>query len=402
MSTVPYTPALAAEYGRLWRSSAVLARWSAEARETAEAILRHRARYEAIAADPRAQAPWWWIGCIHHMECSGRFDRHLANGDPLTARTKLVPAGLPKEGRPPFTFEQGAIAALALKNVATITDWSIEHALYQWELYNGFGYRLYHPDTLSPYLWSGTPHYRSGKFVKDHKWSTTTVSGQIGAAAILLALIALCPDIGVAAPSGSAPPPVPTGLEIGARGWQVESVQRRLADLGYPVGRVDGRYGDATRDAVLSFQARNGLPTTGKVDDTTKVALDAAQPKAVAESRAMATAADVADHPAVQAATATATLAKRGGVFALLAGIADGMKDDPAAAIGAGLDKIDQAKGLLGRVSGLFDGVVGWAGAHPGACISIVVAAVCVMVVARANGTIAAVVDRFRAGHDMG
>lgn len=402
MSTVPYTPALAAEYGRLWRSAAVLARWSREAGEAAAAILRDRARYEAIAADPRARAPWWWIGCIHHMECGGRFDRHLANGDPLTARTKQVPAGLPREGRPPFSFEQGAIAALALKAVSAITDWSIEHALYQWELYNGFGYRLYHPGTLSPYLWSGTGHYHSGKYIADGRWSETAMSGQVGAAAILLALLGLCADIGITAPAAASASPAPIGLEIGARGWQVEAVQRRLADLGYPVGRLDGRFGEATRDAVLSFQARSSLPTTGKIDDATKAALDADRPKAVGESRAVATTADVADHPAVVAATSTASLAKRGGLLAIAAGVTDGLKDDPIAAVQSGLDKAQQAKGVLGEIGDLAGGLAGWVAAHPVACLSVAVVAVCVLAAVRADGAITAVVERYRAGHDMG
>src|SRR5436309_1074388 len=47
------------------------------------------------------------------------------------------------------------------------------------------GYRRYHPEVRSPYLWSGSTHYTSGKYVEDGRWSDTAVSRQLGAAVLL-------------------------------------------------------------------------------------------------------------------------------------------------------------------------------------------------------------------------
>lgn len=203
-------------------------------------------------------------------------------------------------------------------------------------------------------------------------------------------------------PDGSSTAADVQTLQYGDRGWQVEALQRRLGALGYPVGRVDGAFGDATRAAVLDFQAREGLATDGSVGPVTRARLDAAAPREVSAARAAATVADVADHPAVAAAASTASLAKRSGVLAAVAAGVDGLKDDPITAVQAGVDKVQAAKGLMGQVSELAGGVVGWVAAHPVAFLSIVVAAVCALAVLRANGAVAAVVERYRAGHDMG
>jgi lysozyme family protein len=56
-----------------------------------------------------------------------------------------------------------------------------------WEEYNGYGY--FKHNVNSPYLWSGTNLYSKGKFTADGKYSPTTVSGQLGAAVILQALL---------------------------------------------------------------------------------------------------------------------------------------------------------------------------------------------------------------------
>jgi hypothetical protein len=119
------------------------------------------------------------------MESSQNFKKHLHNGDPLTARTVQVPAGRPKTGNPPFTWEESATDSLLLKKLNTWTDWTIPGTLYKLEEYNGWGYRRFHANVLSPYLWSFTNQYKSGKYVQDGKWSATAVSQQCGAAALL-------------------------------------------------------------------------------------------------------------------------------------------------------------------------------------------------------------------------
>jgi lysozyme family protein len=194
--TIQFTPALGAQYKKLWETLEIDPGQEANVKRVAEAILKNKPRYQAIASQV-GSVPWWFIGPIHNLESGRRFDRHLHNGDPLTARTRLVPAGRPASGTPPFSFEESAVDALRLKGLHLIKDWSIERVLYEAERYNGFGYRLYHPSDLSPYLWSKTNHNDgTGKYVADGKWSSTAPSEQqVGFAAALKVMAELDPTI---------------------------------------------------------------------------------------------------------------------------------------------------------------------------------------------------------------
>ena len=64
-----------------------------------------------------------------------------------------------------------------------------------------------------------------------------------------------------------------TVLEVGSRGSNVRKVQERLIKYGYLEGEADGRYGEATRDAVKWFQRNNSLTADGKVGPATAAAL---------------------------------------------------------------------------------------------------------------------------------
>ena len=119
------------------------------------------------------------------MECSQNFNEHLHNGDALTARTIHVPKGRPTEGDPPFSWEDSASDALVFEGYSQWKDWTIPGMLYKLEGYNGWGYRLYHPEVKSPYLWSASNQYLSGKYVSDGTWSDSAVSTQCGAAVLL-------------------------------------------------------------------------------------------------------------------------------------------------------------------------------------------------------------------------
>ncbi|MGH9001063.1 MAG: L,D-transpeptidase family protein [Acidimicrobiia bacterium] len=56
----------------------------------------------------------------------------------------------------------------------------------------------------------------------------------------------------------------------GESGPEVEAIQRRLTQLGYWLGPVNGTYGKLTTQAVFAFQKVEGLPVTGKVDGPTR------------------------------------------------------------------------------------------------------------------------------------
>ena len=62
-------------------------------------------------------------------------------------------------------------------------------------------------------------------------------------------------------------------LEVGSTGENVVRVQKRLIQYGYLNGEADGRYGEATRKAVVWFQQRNGLTVDGRVGPRTAAAL---------------------------------------------------------------------------------------------------------------------------------
>ncbi len=69
-------------------------------------------------------------------------------------------------------------------------------------------------------------------------------------------------------------PPAPTTtLAPGATGTQVKRLQRALAALGYPVGKVDGSYGPATTQALQRFQRAHKLTADGVLGPATLAAL---------------------------------------------------------------------------------------------------------------------------------
>ena len=183
MPTVPLTAALRQEYQDLFSGCVIRPNRVAAVEALVDQLQANRARYEAVGT--ALSIPWAFIAVIHNMESSQSFAGHLHNGDPLTARTVHVPAGRPTTGQPPFTWEQSAEDALTMHGLSGATDWTLAGTLYQAERYNGFGYRLYHPHVLTPYLWSFSNQYTSGKYVADGTWSDTAVSNQCGAAVLL-------------------------------------------------------------------------------------------------------------------------------------------------------------------------------------------------------------------------
>jgi lysozyme family protein len=141
----------------------------------------HHDEYLAVERD--THVPWFFVAAVHHMECGGRLDQHLHNGDPLTARTVHVPAGRPKIGTPPFTWRDSAGDALRMRGLDAWRNWGVSGLLFQLEAYNGFGYRS--RGINAPYLWSGSNLYAAGKYVADSHFDPAATSKQVGAAVIL-------------------------------------------------------------------------------------------------------------------------------------------------------------------------------------------------------------------------
>lgn len=89
------------------------------------------------------------------------------------------------------------------------------------------------------------------------------------------------------------PQPESIALREGDTGPMVTALQSGLVALNYPVGAIDGDFGTLTRDALLSFQANNGLPTTGVADAETLSMLSKGRPRVLSLQRVTATEADL-------------------------------------------------------------------------------------------------------------
>lgn len=79
-------------------------------------------------------------------------------------------------------------------------------------------------------------------------------------------------------------------IEFGQKGDEVLLLQRRLAELRYHTGGIDGAFGVLTRRAVAAFQVDNGLPGTGVADPETLALLNSSSPARFASGRESATA----------------------------------------------------------------------------------------------------------------
>jgi uncharacterized protein (TIGR02594 family) len=69
-------------------------------------------------------------------------------------------------------------------------------------------------------------------------------------------------------------------LQRGSTGPEVSDLQRRLQELGYSPGPVDGVFGPRTEEAVRAFQRDSGLPVDGIVGPRTRANLETPQCRA--------------------------------------------------------------------------------------------------------------------------
>jgi lysozyme family protein len=247
------TLAMRTEYTGLYSTAILAAAKGNEINTIINRIVANRSRYELVANT--TGVPWYFIAIIHNMEVSGKFNGHLHNGDPLTARTVQVPANRPRTGVPPFTWEESALDALAYEGFVGVKGWSISQMLFRLEKYNGFGYRP--KQVNSPYLWSYSQHFTKGKYVADGVWDPAATSRQAGAAVILKQLQS----------TPSANITIETEPEQKFRKfWQVPhntkavnpdaiELQLFLNQYGYNLN-PDGKAGNLTSDALFEFSGK--------------------------------------------------------------------------------------------------------------------------------------------------
>ncbi len=236
-------------------------------RAQAQRVFNNKSTYAGFFA-----VPWWFIGLCDLRECNLNPKGVLHNGELIIGtgrKTRLVP-----EGRGPFVTKRESIEdSLRLQGLDKVADWSIGHALYLLEGYNGYGYRLRH--VPSPYLYSHTNLYadgswdddpRGGKYVADHVWKEDVYDKQIGAVAILKALMALDKTIKFF-------PANVSNTQAADRHELIKKLQEALRAGGVDPGITDGILGPQT---IRAFQTAQKIPVNGQLDDVTSPLLQQA------------------------------------------------------------------------------------------------------------------------------
>jgi lysozyme family protein len=252
------TRELEQEYLDLWANCTINSQHVGLVKQCADNIQLNQLIYRDVS--DKTGVPWYVIAVIHSLESDFDFTTHLHNGDPLTRRTVNVPAGRPLRWNPPSDWSDSAIDALEFDGAFGVQSWNLPNVFFFLEKFNGWGYRNDAgrntvPSSRSPYIYSGTDHYKKGKYFEDHKFDPQLVSDQIGCMAQLKelenrGLIKLSPD-------------KPSRDSVGTTAaWQ-----HILNGCGYiPSLLISGWNDPATIDATKKFQVDLSLPVTENVD----------------------------------------------------------------------------------------------------------------------------------------
>ena len=155
----------------------------------------------------------------------------------------------------------------------------------------------------TPVVGNGTPTPIPGTIVFETDTPIPGAETTAGGISVITSL----PPTSTPTPAQATPTPTPPSLQRGFKGSEaVRSVQKRLKELGYYSGSVDGDFGEGTEKAVKEFQKANGLTPDGKVGEKTLKKLNSKDAKTYKQAHATAT-------PKVTAtpkATATPNLSK--------------------------------------------------------------------------------------------
>lgn len=173
------------EYTKLWASMTIRPDKAETVTAIARKLIAEKDTYQAVQDD--TGVPWFVIAALHERESDADFTTYLGNGEPLNRVTTIVP-----RGRGPWTtWEEGAVDALALDGLDKVDEWTPERACFEIEKFNGFGYQNNHPEVKSPYLWSFSNHYTSGKYIADGQFVGSRVDLQCGAIPVLKRIMEL-------------------------------------------------------------------------------------------------------------------------------------------------------------------------------------------------------------------
>ena len=223
-----------------------------------------------------------------------------------------MPKGRPPVGAPPFTWEKSARDSISYERLDEVADWSLTSVLYHWHRYNGINNEYKKRGIPTPYLWSGSQHYRKGKYVADHEFDPDEVSGQVGAAVVLKALVNLGAvtienDVNIRTNPAAAVEHLPSlKIDISADSFKhvakeldypgplkvgsgktsaekraVKRLQEWLNIHGF-VTPIDSDFGDSTHDQLEAFQVIRNRQPTGELDQETWALLIAPMLRALA------------------------------------------------------------------------------------------------------------------------
>jgi len=241
---------------------------------------KNKARYERVAA--KTGVPAELIAALHWRESTGSFKKYLHQGDPLGKAAVRIPTNIPIF----HDWEKAAVHAINMKKTIrdrlSITQTTVDPvALATFaEYYNGLGY--HYKGKPSPYVFSGTDQYTSGKYIRDKVYSSKVRDRQLGVMAMVQYLRAM---EGRPMTAGGAAPSKPdlegsyqsaTSLRRGDKGKRVEALQGQLQRLGFYDGKLDGDYGRGTQRAVKAFQDAQGISDDGVVGKGTQGTIDKA------------------------------------------------------------------------------------------------------------------------------
>jgi lysozyme family protein len=254
------TESLKKEYLTFWQTCEINPNYADDLTWYVKQIEKHLEEYKKT--EQSTGVPWFVVAVLHGLESTFNFTKHLHNGDSLLARTVNVPAGRPRGGRPPFTWQESAIDALEYDGATSISTWDLPTVFWFLEGYNGWGYRTGRgrnttPPSRSAYIYSGTNHYTKGKYIGDGTFDPEKVSQQVGCMALLKEL----EKKGLIHLSPSAIENNPNSV------GSVAAWQNILNGCGYyPVLTICGDTDEETVTMTKKFQKDLGLSQSGAVD----------------------------------------------------------------------------------------------------------------------------------------
>lgn len=273
--------ALRGEYASLLASAKIRSDRLRELEDRSHRILDlgHQHRQEWDDVEGRTGVKRLWGFASFERESSSDYRCSPAQGDRWDQVSKNVPRGL----GPYANWGASCVASYRIDHLDLVKVWAWLRALYEAELFNGFGYRQF--GIHSPYLWAWMTAYRDGdgKYDFDGHFKRGLTDQQCGIVALMLTMLRLDPSLAlvdapplvlVDAPLILPPLPPPIGLG-GGDPHDAIWLQAKLNALGAePELPVDGSYGRVTRRAVMAFQAQHKLVVDGVAGPLTMAELE--------------------------------------------------------------------------------------------------------------------------------